>query len=251
MSLVSIALDSILFLLLIFALWYGMRLERRLKELRNAYSGFATAVVDLDASAAKAQKALNDMRQTSESTQDLIHERVLTARELTAKLEVQVERAERVLAQLEKIPNFTTQMPMSGRKDPETLIDRPVTSLPERAPRVRATHGGGGGGFAPIPCQGPGRGSVFRWIALGSGDAPIGTIAICGPGSDPRPRATRPIISRRHPIVPGACGRGSVCVVKAGADTPLGPRIAASFGFKVRGPKVPLGTGPWPGAVGR
>ena len=145
MSLVSIALDSILFLLLIFALWYGMRLERRLKELRNAYSGFATAVVDLDASAAKAQKALNDMRQTSESTQDLIHERVLTARELTAKLEVQVERAERVLAQLEKIPNFTTQMPMSGRKDPETLIDRPVTNLPERAPRVRATHGGGGG----------------------------------------------------------------------------------------------------------
>ena len=71
MSLVSIALDSILFLLLIFALWYGMRLERRLKELRNAYSGFATAVVDLDASAAKAQKAL--LHKTPNRTQHRKH----------------------------------------------------------------------------------------------------------------------------------------------------------------------------------
>lgn len=48
MSVVALAMNGFLAVLLIAALIFGWRLERRLKALRDSHEGFAKAVADLD-----------------------------------------------------------------------------------------------------------------------------------------------------------------------------------------------------------
>ena len=54
MSLIAVALNLLLAVLLVVALGFGWRLERRLKALRDSHAGFAKAVADLDQAAARA-----------------------------------------------------------------------------------------------------------------------------------------------------------------------------------------------------
>ena len=62
MSLVAFAMNGFLAVLLIAALAFGWRLERRLKALRDSHEGFAKAVADLDQAAARAEQGLADLR---------------------------------------------------------------------------------------------------------------------------------------------------------------------------------------------
>ena len=84
-------LDGVLMLLLVAALGYGVRLERKLTALRQGQQAFASAVTELNAAAGRAEAALASLRASGQET-DLLHDRIIKARELKAQLEALIAR---------------------------------------------------------------------------------------------------------------------------------------------------------------
>ena len=85
-------LDGVLMLLLVAALGYGVRLEKKLSALRAGQQAFATAVTELNAAAGRAEAALGSLRASGQET-DLLHDRIVKAREVKAQLEALIARA--------------------------------------------------------------------------------------------------------------------------------------------------------------
>lgn len=88
----GIILDSILMLLLVAAIGYGIKLERKLKALREGQLAFAGAVTELNAAAGRAEQALATLRASGQET-DLLHDRIIKARAVKQELEVLIARA--------------------------------------------------------------------------------------------------------------------------------------------------------------
>lgn len=128
MSLTNIIMDVILMALLVAALVFGMRLDKRLKALRAAHEGFAKAVHDLDDAAIRAHASLKELRGHADESQDLLHGRILAARDVLQKLDMQVTRAERVRAELDK-----------GLVSYEAIRSQPVTR-PAANEVIRPAH---------------------------------------------------------------------------------------------------------------
>jgi hypothetical protein len=93
MSLIAIGMNLLLAALLIAALGLGLRLNSRLKALRESHEGFARAVADLDAAAARAEQGLADLRAATDEAADVLADRIEKARSLSTKLERQVNEA--------------------------------------------------------------------------------------------------------------------------------------------------------------
>jgi len=88
----GIILDSILMLLLVAAIGYGVKLERKLKALREGQLAFAGAVKELNSAATRAEQALATLRASGAET-DLLHDRILKARQVKQELEAAIARA--------------------------------------------------------------------------------------------------------------------------------------------------------------
>lgn len=102
-------MDLILMGLLLAALGFGVRLDKRLKALRAGQEAFAKAVRDLDDAAIRAHASLKELRADADETQDLLHGRVIAAREALNKLEGQIARAERAGSDIDKsLANWET-----------------------------------------------------------------------------------------------------------------------------------------------
>ena len=84
-------LDGALMLLLVAALGYGVRLERKLTALREGQQLFASAVTELNDAAGRAETALATLRSSGHET-DLLHDRIIKAREVKAQLETLIAR---------------------------------------------------------------------------------------------------------------------------------------------------------------
>ena len=87
----GLLLDAVLMLLLVAALAFGVRLEKKLSALRAGQAAFAAAVGDLNQAATRAEAALASLRAASQET-DLLHDRIVKARTLKAELEGVLER---------------------------------------------------------------------------------------------------------------------------------------------------------------
>ncbi|WEK38767.1 MAG: DUF6468 domain-containing protein [Candidatus Brevundimonas colombiensis] len=85
-------MDAVLMLLLVAAVGYGVKLERKLSALRAGQLAFAQAVTDLNAAAGRAENALATLRASGQET-DLLHDRIIKAREVKAQLESLIARA--------------------------------------------------------------------------------------------------------------------------------------------------------------
>ncbi|MHC3127131.1 hypothetical protein OB03_07435 [Brevundimonas sp. GN22] len=88
----GIILDSILMMLLVAAIGYGVKLERKLKGLREGQLAFAGAVKELNNAAGRAEQALATLRASGAET-DLLHDRIIKARQVKQELEVLISRA--------------------------------------------------------------------------------------------------------------------------------------------------------------
>lgn len=123
----GVIMDAVLMLLLVAAIGYGIRLERRLRTLREGQAAFAGAVTELNAAAGRAEAALASLRASGQET-DLLHDRIVKARALRQELEAMLERAPR----REAAPSRPAEAPAS----------RPAASAPvddaeiERARRM-------------------------------------------------------------------------------------------------------------------
>jgi hypothetical protein len=92
MSATGLILDGVLMLLLIGAVAFGIRLERKLAALRNGQAEFAKAVSELNAAAGKAENALMALKSAGQDT-DLLHDRIVKGRQLKAELEALMANA--------------------------------------------------------------------------------------------------------------------------------------------------------------
>ena len=121
MSLTNAIMDIILMGLLAVAIWVGLRVHKSLTALRAGQEQFAKVVHELDAAAIRAHAALKDLRANAEESQDLLHGRIMAARELIQKLDGHVTRAERVQRDLET--------GVSNAAAIATITARPVTAM--------------------------------------------------------------------------------------------------------------------------
>ncbi len=101
MNLTNAIMDFVLMGLLVAALWFGVRLDKKLKALRGAHEGFARAVADLDQAAIRAHNSLKELRSEADDSQELLHGRILAARDLMQKLKTGVTRAERAVREID------------------------------------------------------------------------------------------------------------------------------------------------------
>jgi len=92
---ISIILNLLLAALLCGAIWMGWRLNERLKVLRQGQMGFAKAVADLDAAAARAERGLADLKAASDEMAEVLVSRIERARVLASKLDQQFEAGAR------------------------------------------------------------------------------------------------------------------------------------------------------------
>lgn len=92
MTVVALALNVFLAVLLIVALAFGWRLERRLKALRDSHAGFAKAVADLDQAAARAEQGLADLRAATDEASEALADRIERATLLAARLDERINR---------------------------------------------------------------------------------------------------------------------------------------------------------------
>jgi hypothetical protein len=86
-SLIAIGMNLVLAVLLACALVLGLRLNRRLKALRDSHDGFAVAVRELNAAAERAEQGLADLRAATDEATDTLADRIEKGRALAAKLE--------------------------------------------------------------------------------------------------------------------------------------------------------------------
>ncbi|GLK47074.1 hypothetical protein GCM10017620_00470 [Brevundimonas intermedia] len=85
-------MDAVLMLLLVAAVGYGIKLERKLATLRAGQVAFAQAVSELNTAAGRAEAALATLRASGQET-DLLHDRIIKAREVKQQLESLIARA--------------------------------------------------------------------------------------------------------------------------------------------------------------
>jgi len=87
MSLIGLGMNALLAVLLACALVLGLRLNRRLKALRDSHDGFAVAVRELNAAAERAEQGLADLRAATDEATDTLADRIEKGRALAARLE--------------------------------------------------------------------------------------------------------------------------------------------------------------------
>jgi hypothetical protein len=122
MSVIALAMNGFLAVLLIAALAFGWRLERRLKALRDSHEGFAKAVADLDNAAARAEQGLADLRAATD--------------EAAETLAVRIERAQALVAQLEERTGRPLPAPTpASTSAPQMERPAPRREAPPAAPR--------------------------------------------------------------------------------------------------------------------
>ncbi|MBN8530151.1 MAG: hypothetical protein J0M36_13075 [Caulobacterales bacterium] len=91
---IGVIMDALLMLLLACALAYGVRLDKKLKSLRDGQLAFAGAVNELNMAASRAEAALASLRASGQET-DLLHDRIVKARAVKAELEALIARTGR------------------------------------------------------------------------------------------------------------------------------------------------------------
>ena len=123
-------MDGVLMLLLVAAVGYGIKLERKLAALRAGQLAFAQAVTELNAAAGRAENALATLRASGQET-DLLHDRIIKAREVKAQLEVLIARAPAVAP-----VRVVEDEPV--RRAPAAVAAPAVTEDEERAERMAA-----------------------------------------------------------------------------------------------------------------
>lgn len=144
MSATGLILDAVLMLLLIGAVGFGVRLERKLAALRAGQAEFARAVGELNAAAGKAETALSSLRAAGQET-DLLHDRIVKARALKAELEALIAKAP---ARDEILP------PLHGEGRRGESLDGVGRAGQDSASVAEAPPPGFASGSAPLPMKG-------------------------------------------------------------------------------------------------
>jgi hypothetical protein len=199
MSPVVLALDLLLASLLVLTLVLGVRLNGRLKGLKQSHAGFEKAVAELNQAAARAEAGLAALRETSAEAHDALLARIDTARSLVTRLEranFQAEKAaEAVVRAKAELPSVAasradaavSRLAMSG--PPAPSAPAPAASMPNALATIAALVGDGpAAGRAPVRRRRAGR---RRRASRRVADARRST-RTCSKAMSPAPRRAPP-----------------------------------------------------------
>jgi hypothetical protein len=143
---IGIVLDSFLMLLLVAAIGYGVRLEKKLTALRAGQLAFANAVTELNQAAGRAENALRALSAAGEEA-DMLHDRILKARAVKQELDVLIARQMRLPASVAEVARdpepvrAPVRVPEPVRAAPRAARNPLIDGLPddeERAQRMAA-----------------------------------------------------------------------------------------------------------------
>ena len=137
MSLVALTLNVSLGVLLVCAMMLGLRLDRRLRALRDSHSGFAKAVQELDHAAARTQDGLNELKLAAEAARTALADRIDNAQRLTERLAKLIEQAE-TATQAAQSAVTALPRPRLLREAIEPVLAPEVRPAPAATPRSRA-----------------------------------------------------------------------------------------------------------------
>ncbi|MBP2157574.1 MULTISPECIES: DUF6468 domain-containing protein [Asticcacaulis] len=139
MNLTGLIMDAVLVALLLAALAFGMRLNTRLKTLRAGQEEFARAVAELDSAAIRAYQSLKELRSDADDSQELLHGRIVAARDILQKLEAQVGRAERAAREIDGQMGSLTALQGRAEQTAKRLESAPrqVAPAPPARPVLR------------------------------------------------------------------------------------------------------------------
>ena len=134
-------MDAVLMLLLVAAVGYGVKLERKLTALRAGQLAFAQAVTDLNAAAGRAEAALATLRASGQET-DLLHDRIIKAREVKQQLEALIARGPAPASRRteEEAPVAAAPAPAVSIEDEDRA--RRMAALAERIQGLAGPSGG-------------------------------------------------------------------------------------------------------------
>ncbi len=143
MTAIGLIMNLLLAGLLLAALSLGLRLNRRLKALRDSQDGFATAVAELNAAAQRAEQGLADLRAATDEATDELADRIEKGRALAAKLErLMTQTPEHVRAAPEPDRDAERRLgallaaAREARARPERLVREQPRVAPTPAPRA-------------------------------------------------------------------------------------------------------------------
>ena len=138
MNAVAFCLDLILATLLMAALYVGLRLDKKLKALRDSHAGFAGAVAELDAAVIKAQDGLATLRATTDQVETAIGDRIQDARGMTARLDQQTSAARTAAEKLERLLERYPSSLASSSGHPRDGADPGYLALRDKIAAARA-----------------------------------------------------------------------------------------------------------------
>ncbi len=101
MNPVTLGMDGLLAVLLLAAVAVGLRLNGKLKVLRESQAGFVKAVGELDLAAGRAEAGLAALRTATQDAHDQLLTRIEAARGLSAKLDEGSARAGEAASRLD------------------------------------------------------------------------------------------------------------------------------------------------------
>lgn len=146
MSLVAVSMNLLLAGLLVAALIVGLRLNKRLKTLRDSHEGFAIAVRELNAAAERAEQGLADLRAATDEAVDTLADRIDKGRALAAKLERLMIEAPKSVRQAPEVRDDMRDKRLGallaaaregrGKPDRPLTIERAAEAPPRARPRT-------------------------------------------------------------------------------------------------------------------
>ena len=138
MNVTGLIMDAVLVALLLAALAFGMRLNTRLKTLRAGQEEFARAVAELDQAAIRAYQSLKELRADADDSQELLHGRIVAARDVLQKLDAQVGRAERAALEIDNTMGSLSALQSRAEQTAKRLESTPRPApLPAARPAPR------------------------------------------------------------------------------------------------------------------
>jgi hypothetical protein len=132
MTVFAFALNCFLAMLLLAAMMVGLRLEKRLKAMRDNHEGFARAAADLNLAIARAEGGLAEMRAALRDAEETLTERVDEARAAARKLEAAVQRAQSLPASRMEAAVAADVAPAGGAQVAPVAADVADEDLPIR-----------------------------------------------------------------------------------------------------------------------
>ena len=129
---IGVALDLLLIGLLVGALIFGVRLERRLRYLRETQGGFAGAAAELNMAIARAERGLQEIRAIAGDAQSVLADRLQDGRAAAARLDQKIKDAQAAAERLERI-SAVRERPAAPRapESPPPRAERPPAPAPE------------------------------------------------------------------------------------------------------------------------